>query len=130
MKVGKEEIMGLLTAVEMWVKYRDHKAEWRIWESWLETISNEVTKVSGVQTRVLQPGRSNVAPRLAIHWDAAKVRMTPPELKRALNEGTPRVWVPLGDNGGITIMPYMMEPGEDKIVARRLGEILSAAAIV
>ncbi len=34
LKVGKEEIMGMLAAVEMWVK-RDHKAEWAMWESWL-----------------------------------------------------------------------------------------------
>ena len=35
LKVGKEEIMGMLAAVEMWTK-RDHKAEWEQWEGWLD----------------------------------------------------------------------------------------------
>jgi D-glucosaminate-6-phosphate ammonia-lyase len=128
MKVGKEEIMGLLTAVEMWVRHRDHKAEWQQWESWLQTITGQVTQVPGARTEVERPGRSNVAPTLSITWDAAKVKMTGAELKKSLNEGTPRIWVPLGSNGGISIMPYMMQPGEDKIVAQRLREVLSAAS--
>jgi L-seryl-tRNA(Ser) seleniumtransferase len=128
MKVGKEEIMGLLTAVEMWVKHRDHEAEWKLWESWLQTISTELAKIPGVQTRVVQPGRSNVAPALLIHLDASRIKLTPEDVKRRLNEGTPRIWVPLGDHGtGLSIMPYMMEPGEDKIVARRFTEVLSMA---
>ena len=38
MKVGKEEAIGMLTAVEMWVK-RDHDAEWKQWMAWLDHIS-------------------------------------------------------------------------------------------
>jgi len=129
MKVGKEEIMGLLTAVEMWVKQRDHKAEWRMWESWLQTISTRLAQVPGVQTRVVQPGRSNVAPTLLIQLDASRIKLTSEEVKRRLNEGTPRIWVPLAHQGaGISIMPYMMEPGEDEIVARRFAEVLSMTA--
>jgi seryl-tRNA(Sec) selenium transferase len=128
MKVGKEEIMGLLAAVEMWVKHRDHQAEWRQWESWLQTITTAATKIPGVQTQVVRPGRSNVAPTLSITWDPTKVKMTADELKKALNQASPRIWVPLGHRGGVTIMPYMMEPGEDKIVAQRMLEALSVAA--
>jgi L-seryl-tRNA(Ser) seleniumtransferase len=128
MKVGKEEIMGLLAAVEMWVKHRDHKAEWNQWESWLQRISSEITQVQGVRSEVVTPGRSNVAPTLSIRWDAQQVKITGPELKQQLNEGSPRIWVPLGREGSISIQPYMMEPGEDQIVAQRLRELLSAAA--
>jgi uncharacterized pyridoxal phosphate-dependent enzyme len=128
MKVGKEEIMGLLTAVEMWVKHRDHKAEWKMWESWLQTISTELAKIQGVQVEVRQPGRSNVAPALSIRWDAARLKLTPEDVKRILNEGTPRIWVPLTHHGsGLSVMPYMMEPGEDKIVAERLTEVFAKA---
>jgi D-glucosaminate-6-phosphate ammonia-lyase len=128
MKVGKEEIMGLLAAVEMWVKHRDHKAEWNQWESWLQRISSEITQVPGVKSEVVTPGRSNVAPTLSIRWDAQQVKINGPELKQQLNESSPRIWVPLGREGSISIQPYMMEPGEDQIVARRLRELLSAAA--
>jgi seryl-tRNA(Sec) selenium transferase len=136
MKVGKEEIMGLLAALEAWLRHRDHQAEWKRWESWLGTISNELAGVPTVKTTVLQPGRSNVTPTLSVKWDSSKVRITAEMVKEVLNQGTPRIWVPLsseagivGDAGGISIVPYMMQPGEDKIVARRLQEVLSKAVL-
>ena len=91
-----------------------------------QTISTELARIPGVQTRVVQPGRSNVAPALLIQLDPSKIKLAPEEVRRRLLEGTPRIWVPLGDHGtGLSIMPYMMEPGEDKIVARRFTEVLS-----
>src|SRR5579864_3580052 len=54
LKVGKEEIMGMLAAVEAWTK-RDHKAEWAQWEAWLDTISKRVTEVEGVTAEVREP---------------------------------------------------------------------------
>ncbi|MGH9632426.1 MAG: aminotransferase class V-fold PLP-dependent enzyme, partial [Bryobacteraceae bacterium] len=76
LKVGKEEIMGMLAAVEAWVK-RDYQAEFKEWESWLEAISKKVTTVSGVTTEVRQPrGLSNHAPTLRISWDATKLGIT------------------------------------------------------
>ena len=64
MKVGKEDIMGMLAAVEMWKK-RDHDAEWKSWDSWLEEIAASVRRVEGVTTEVLEPrGLSNYSPRL------------------------------------------------------------------
>ena len=64
-KVGKEEIMGMLAAVEMWVK-RDHKAEWAQWEGWLDHIATSVKRVGGVTTKVNQPSAdlSNRTPEL------------------------------------------------------------------
>ena len=74
-KVGKEEIMGMLAAVEMWVK-RDHKAEWAQWEGWLDHIATSVKRVDGVTTKVNQPSAdlSNRTPALQIQWDGAKAR--------------------------------------------------------
>src|SRR5213076_518020 len=51
MKVGKEEAIGMLMAVEMWTR-RDHKAEWSRWLSWLDDIAKQVTKIDGVTTSV------------------------------------------------------------------------------
>ena len=65
MKVGKEEAMGMLMAVEMWMK-RDHEAEWARWTAWLETIAARVSTVDGVTTSVVEPiGLSNRTPTLA-----------------------------------------------------------------
>lgn len=132
MKVGKEEIMGMLAAVEAWVK-RDHEAEWKRWESWLDTIARRVSKIDGVATEVLQPeGLSNRSPRLRIAWDGAKLGITGQEVEKILLETEPRIV--LGGASGnrrqslastLTIMPYMMNPGDDTVVAERLYALLS-----
>lgn len=133
LKVGKEEIMGMLTAVEMWTK-RDHKREWAQWESWLGRIAEKVRTVDGVTTRVEQPDSlSNHAPTLQIEWDGARLGITGQELARHLLDTEPRII--LGGSTGmrpnammssVGIMPYMMMPGDDKIAAERLHAVLSA----
>jgi D-glucosaminate-6-phosphate ammonia-lyase len=126
LKVGKEEIMGMLAAVEAWTK-RDHKAEWKQWEGWLETIRGKVSAIPTVRTEVLQPdGPSNYAPQLRVSWDAAKLRITGQQLSDALLKGGPRILIP-AEESSITVMPYMMMPGDDQIVAPRVAELLANA---
>lgn len=125
MKAGKEEVMGLLAAVEMWVK-RDHDAEWREWERRLDVIAEAVTSFPSVTTKERQPGRSNVSPILEIHWEQKALPIMPMEVQKRLSEGDPRIEVFTHDYG-VEIMPYMMEPGEEVIVARRLKEVLGVA---
>jgi len=136
MKACKEEIMGMLAAVEMWVK-RDHDAEWKQWESWLDTISNSVTRVSGVSTKVIQPDSlSNNSPQLRISWDGEALGISGEDAERALLNGQPRIILG-GSSGGrrngvkhssLTIMPYMMMPGDAGIAARRIHEVLAHPA--
>lgn len=133
LKVGKEEIMGMLEAVEMWVK-RDHEAEWREWQSWLDHISDEAMKVPGVSKQILQPADlSNHAPVLQLTWDARQVGITGPEVEEVLLKGTPRIVV-AGSSGSrrdmsrpttLRIMPYMMMPGDHKIAAEAIHRILA-----
>ncbi len=124
LKVAKEEIMGMLTAVEMWTK-RDHDAEWKQWEGWLATVSGAVSGIPGVRTEVIQPqGPSNFAPELRMSWDADAMGVTGFELADLLLNGTPRIVMPAGHNS-LTVMPYMMMPGDDKLVAPRVHELLS-----
>ena len=124
MKAGKEEIMGLLAAVEQWV-VRDHAAEWREWERRLAVIAAAVEPFPSVATQVNQPGRSNVAPNLAVRWDREKLAISGHELARQLSAGQPRIEIPAHESG-FGINPYMMEPGEEDIVARRVSEALAA----
>jgi uncharacterized pyridoxal phosphate-dependent enzyme len=132
LKVGKEEIMGMLAAVEMWVK-RDHQAEWKVWESWLAYISDRVTKVPGVSTEVVQPeDLSNHAPQLRIKWDGAALNVTGSEVASTLADGNPRIVVasgmgtrPIEMASSVTIMPYMMMPDDYKIAADALCRVLS-----
>jgi len=132
LKVGKEEIMGMLAAVEMWVR-RDHKAEWAMWQSWLDTITSRVTKIAGVTTRIEMPDSlSNNAPTLVIEWDGSKLGITGEEISKQLYETEPRVILaeargsrPHSMASGVWVMPYMMTPGDDKIAADRLFNALS-----
>jgi len=133
LKVGKEEIMGMLTAVEQWT-VRDHKAEWAKWEGWLNNIATRVKKVDGVTTQLRQPneGLSNRTPSLIIQWDAAKIGITGSEVAKLLLDTEPRIVVDRGTGtrpgnmaSTIAIVPYMMGPGEDTIVGDRLHAALS-----
>ena len=55
-KVGREETLGMLAAVEAWVK-RDHDGEWKTWLSWLDTIAKRVATIDGVKTAVREADR-------------------------------------------------------------------------
>ena len=136
-KVGREETLGMLAAVESWVK-RDHAREWKTWLSWLDAISKRVTAVDGVKTTVREPtDLSNKSPSLTIMWDSARFNVTGEELAEELARTKPRIAVGSGIGGGrgsqppapgitgITVTAWQMQPGDDKIVANRLHELLS-----
>jgi uncharacterized pyridoxal phosphate-dependent enzyme len=129
MKVGKEDAMRMLMAVEMWMR-RDHEAEWARWTSWLETIAKRVSRIHGVETSVVQPiGLSNRTPTLSVRWDGERLGVTGGEVADALFEGDPRVALHTqaekDGRTGVAINPYMMSPGEDRVVAERLCAVLS-----
>ncbi|PHQ61497.1 MAG: selenocysteine synthase [Maribacter sp.] len=127
-KVGKEEMFGMLAAVEAW-ETRDHEKEWNTWLSWLDEIGTKVTKVKGVTTEVKLPkGLDNRTPRMQISWDPKKLHITAEEIAEDLARNKPRIAI-----GGrssekmtsISITPSQMRPGNAKVVANRLYEILS-----
>src|SRR5688572_23404456 len=90
MKVGKEEAIGMLTAVEMWVK-RDHDAEWKQWISWLDHIATRLTTIQGITTTVTQPsGLSNRTPSLRVWWDPQRFGFSGETVARSLFESEPR----------------------------------------
>lgn len=132
LKVGKEEIMGMLAATEMWKK-RDHDAEWKEWQGWLEQISTSVKRVSGITTRVQDPeGLSNRAPVLHIEWNGDQLGITGQEVSKLLLDTEPRIVLggatgmrPERMESSVSIMPYMLMPGESKVVAERLYATLS-----
>jgi seryl-tRNA(Sec) selenium transferase len=131
-KCSKEETMGLLAAVRQWYK-RDHAAEQRQWLSWLQHIESRVQGLPSLTTEYLQPvDLSNRSPRLLIRWDAHTLKITGTELAARLDAGTPRIVV--HESGGVRpsqmaswviIMPYMMEAGEERVIADALYEGLS-----
>lgn len=136
MKIGREEMVGMLMAVEMWVK-RDHDAEWKHWLGRLDHIAKKVGGIETVTTAVREPsGRSNRSPSLTIRWEAAKRGITGQQVADILYTTEPRI--ALGGGGrrgsdspepgdtGISIVAAMMADGDEKIVADRIYQILSA----
>ena len=127
-KVGREEMIGLVAAVEAWVTM-DHTAKWKKWLGWLETISKKITKLEGVTTVVIEPKElSNHSPVLIVSWDPARLNLTGEELAEELGRNAPRLAVGSGGNGrkeagtatSIDITTGQMQPGEEVIVADRI----------
>ncbi|MDP4680642.1 MAG: aminotransferase class V-fold PLP-dependent enzyme [Cyclobacteriaceae bacterium] len=127
-KIGKEEMFGMLAAVEAWTT-RDHEKEWEIWLSWLQEISEKLTKVTGVTTEVKLPsGLDNRTPRLIINWDPDQLNITGEEIAEDLARNKPRIAIGGRTDKNITslaITPSQMRPGNAKVVADRLYDILA-----
>lgn len=133
-KVGKEEQIGMLAAVEAWTK-RDHPQEEITWTGYLETIAKKVGTISGVTTNIRQPkGLDNRTPNLTISWDPAKFNATGQDIATYLSTTKPRIALSAGGGRGnaggenttsITVAAWMMQPGDDKIVADRIHAVLS-----
>ena len=127
-KVGREEMIGLLAAVEAWVTM-DHAAKWKTWLGWLDTISKKLTRIDGVTTAVREPKElSNHSPVLVVSWDPAKLNLTGEELAEELGRNAPRIAIGSGGNrrkeaGTVTsidITTGQMQAGEESIVADRI----------
>lgn len=125
MKVNKEEVLGMLVALEMYLQ-KDHEKEWKLWEDQIDLISNRAKTVAGVRTEIHVPKHANHVPSLRIRWDQNKVKITPNEARKQLREGHPSIQT-VGNNESIGITTWMMVPGQERIVAKRLQEILRNA---
>jgi seryl-tRNA(Sec) selenium transferase len=127
-KVGKEEIVGLTTAVELYLE-RDHAAEWKAWEDRVRHILSAVEDIDGVSVERFVPEIANAVPHAAIEWDPNLIPMTRQDFVEALRDGEPRIEVRPSDPGEprLEIGVWMMEPEDHEIVATRCGEILRIA---
>ena len=129
-KVGKEEMMGMLAAVEDWLK-RDHVAKERTWRTWLENISKRLSAINGVTCTITEPrALSNHSHRLSVSWNPEVFNINGMDVSEELANTKPRVSLSGAylDNNGMTSVSIgsgQMQPGEDKVVADRLYEILT-----
>jgi L-seryl-tRNA(Ser) seleniumtransferase len=126
MKVNKEEILGMLVAVELFLA-RDHQAEWTQWENQIKLIHDAAVSVPGVKGEIHVPEIANHVPALTVTWDAAKVKAKASDIRNSLRDGHPSIETMGGENS-IDITTWMMIPGEERIVAKRLKELLQAAS--
>jgi L-seryl-tRNA(Ser) seleniumtransferase len=125
-KVGKEEIVGMVKALEVYLN-EDHQALSKEWQSRLELISAKVTTVPTVSTSYFVPDMANHVPHMEIKWDPQRVKITADGVESSLLKGTPSIVLTTGEReGALSMNSFMLQPGEDKIIADKLYEVLKA----
>lgn len=127
MKVNKEEILGMYVALDKYVN-QDHEEEKQMWDERVAVIVNAVKKIEGVSTSVTIPPIANHTPAISVTWDETKVKITPGQLLKNLQDGSPSIEVMTSKNA-INMTVFMLKSGDDKIVAKRFQEELAKAAI-
>jgi len=125
-KVGKEEIVGLWTAVEVYMK-KDHKAEWSEWESRVRVIRKAVEGLRSVTSEVYVPEIANESPHVRISWDPKALPMKNGDVRKLLRDGDPRIEITPSDGTlpNLVVSVWMLQQGQDRVVARRVREVLS-----
>src|ERR1700686_4385522 len=122
-KVGKEEIVGMVKALELYLK-EDHDALTKEWQDRLERISHDLTKIPGVSTSFFVPDIANHVPHMQITWDS-RVSLEPKQISMSLRNSKPAIVIGGGEGRpGLTMCSFLLQPGEDKIVAEQLSRIL------
>jgi uncharacterized pyridoxal phosphate-dependent enzyme len=127
-KVGKEEIIGMVKALELYLK-EDHEALAKEWQQRLELVSREVTKVQGVSTSFFTPEIANHVPHMQITWDS-KISLTPKEASQLLRNSKPSIVMGGGEGRpGLAMNSFMLRPDEVRIVAEQLSRVLREHAV-
>jgi uncharacterized pyridoxal phosphate-dependent enzyme len=145
MKVGKEEIMGCLAAVEAWT-HMDLNALNRQWNERAVRIQKLIDTVPGVKTEIQIPVDGNRYPTLIVTWDESALSYTVADCDKQLREGEPRIEVLTSSNPSLVsalkedhnpktpksadrleIVSMTLQPGEDLIVGKRLRDLLTQA---
>src|SRR5690348_10027745 len=118
-KVGKEEIIGMVKALELFLA-EDHAALAKEWQARLQGISQQITKVPGVRTSFFVPDIANHVPHMQITWDS-KIALTPEQISKMLKSSKPSIVMGGGEGKpGLAMNSFMLQPGEDIIVAEQL----------
>ena len=140
MKVAKEEIVGMVAAVDWFLEQSDEGLEAEARRR-AERIVAQLKSIPTLTTEILVPPVANHIPHLMIRYDHRRVKTSPLDVAKALREGTPSIELNPAtgrasgaaglhsDENTIVVGVWMMQTGEEAIVGRRLREVLSAAAV-
>jgi L-seryl-tRNA(Ser) seleniumtransferase len=125
MKVGKEEIVGLLAAVERYLRL-DHDAEWRAWEARADATIARLVGIPGMSARRDVPEIANHAPAVVLEWDRREPAITAEEVVRRLWDGDPRIAVLAEGAHALRISTWTLRDDEVPVVADRIRQIFGA----
>jgi L-seryl-tRNA(Ser) seleniumtransferase len=139
MKVAKEQIIGMVAAVDWFLEQGDEKMQAEF-QRRADRIARIVKDIPSVTSDVFVPPVANHVPHLLIRYDQQRVKIAPKEVAEELRQGTPSIELNPAtgsshassglptDGNTIVVGVWMLEPGEDLIVARRLHEVLKRAS--
>jgi L-seryl-tRNA(Ser) seleniumtransferase len=130
LKVSKEEIVGLVAAVELWAHSRDPEHEHAAWCAELAQLAAAAQVCPGVSCELVDwRGPDEPTPRMRVAWDRGRILVDGPELRRRLAVGDPAIQVDdrYAHDDSILILPLNLQPGEARIVGQRIAAELAAA---
>ena len=129
MKVGKEEIAGLITALELYLA-QDFAAEEKMWEKMVAYLVDSLSDIPGLDARRVAPAEPGVQPnwipRMYLDWDEKIIPLGRTEVKSLLRQGEPGIAVG-ATSTGLCVNPQTLKPGEEKIVTKALRKVFLAA---
>jgi L-seryl-tRNA(Ser) seleniumtransferase len=138
LKVAKEEIVGLVAAVDWFLSQDDAKLEVEF-QKRADLIAARVKTLPTIKAQSFIPEIANHVPHLLITYDQNRIKISATEVLQKMRDGNPRVELNPGTGGApasaglpggpnsIIVGVWMLQPGEDAIVANRLHEVLKAA---
>jgi L-seryl-tRNA(Ser) seleniumtransferase len=138
MKVAKEQIVGMVAAVDWFLGQSDEEmqAEFR---RRADRIVGHLKDIPTIQSRIVVPEVANHVPHLLIRYDQQRVKVSPLDVAAQLRKGNPSIELNPStgtkegssglhsDENTIVVGVWMLQPGEDTLVAKRLREVLSKA---
>ena len=125
-KVNKEEIVGMLVALEEFLA-RDHDEVWQEWEERCRKIGRSIANLPGLTTEIFVPEIANAVPHLRIRWDFDAARLTAEEAAEELRQGDPAIEVRPKFSEGLEVAVWMLAAGEERVVGRQLRRVLAKA---
>ncbi|MEM2905952.1 MAG: SelA-like pyridoxal phosphate-dependent enzyme [Candidatus Bathyarchaeia archaeon] len=131
MKVSKEQVIGLLTALRLFTA-KDFRAERETWEAKVQSLIQLLSGIPHVAVRRVFPDVSKEYhaqcwPRASVTLDEGALGVTAREVAEQLREGDPAIYVMLERNS-LVVNPHLLQDGEEKLIAERLRAILQKPA--
>jgi len=139
MKVAKEQIVGMVAAVD-WLLSQSDESMQAEFQGRADRIAAELKQIPTLRATTVVPAVANHVPHLLLRYDRQRVAIAPLEVAKQLREGKPSIELNPStghregsaglpsDENTIVVGVWMLEPGEDMIVAQRLREVLSSAS--
>jgi uncharacterized pyridoxal phosphate-dependent enzyme len=129
MKVGKEEVAGMIAALERYLK-QDFAAEEKRWEDMVAHIVDTLADIPGLDARRVSPAEPGVQPnwipRVYLDWQKGTIPLGSGEAKSLLRQGEPGIAVGTTSTG-LFVNPQTLTPGQEKIIAKTLRKLFGAA---